>query len=427
VKQAAPDTVAVTIDGIGSGGAGVGRLPDGRAVFVQRTAAGDEAEVSVEVEHKRWARARLVEVTHEGLHRRTPPCPLYVRCGGCTLQHLDYAAQLSAKAQMVAETLRRIGALDIEVPSIERSPHEFHYRNRASFTLLRAGGRVIAGYHVLENPGRILDVDERCLLLEPSLAAAWRALRASWGPQAALLPAGARLRLTLRAAAGGCSLLIEGGQGRGQPEALLAAVPALRSIWSRRDPADRSRRIAGDAALEEQWGAESITMRGGVFVQVNRAMAASLEAYVLERAGAVHGRRVVDAYCGIGAYTSRLMHAGAIVTGIEIDADATAEAAARLPDARFMVGPVEKLLPHVLPADLVIANPPRAGMHHDACNALRAAPPGRLLYVSCDPATLARDVARLGPAFTIASTRCFDMFPQTAHVETVLELTCATS
>jgi 23S rRNA (uracil1939-C5)-methyltransferase len=417
----------VTIDGIGAGGAGVGRLPDGRAIFVQRTTAGDDAEVSVEVEHKRWARGRLVDITHEGPHRRTPPCPLYMRCGGCTLQHLEYGAQLSAKAHIVAETLRRIGGLEIDVPPIERSPHEFHYRNRASFTLLRAGGRVIAGYHVLENPGRILDVDERCLLLEPSLTAAWRALRDSWGPQAALLPAAPRLRLTLRAAAGGCSLLIEGGQGRGQPEALLAAVPALRSIWSRRDSADRSRRIAGDAALEEQWGDESISMRGGVFVQVNRAMAAQLEAHVLERAGAVRGKNVVDAYCGIGAYTSRLMHAGAHVTGIEIDADATAAAAARLPDARFLVGPVEKLLPQVLPADIVIANPPRAGMHHDACNALHARPPKQLLYVSCDPATLARDVARLGPAFSVASIRCFDMFPQTAHVETVLELTCATS
>jgi 23S rRNA (uracil1939-C5)-methyltransferase len=417
----------VTIDGIGSGGAGVGRLPDGRAVFVQRTAAGDDVEVTVEVEHKRWARARLVDLTHEGPHRRAPPCPLYVRCGGCTLQHLEYQAQLRAKALLVSETMRRIGGFDIEVPRIEPSPHEFHYRNRASFTLLRTGGRVIAGYHVLESPGRILDVDERCLLLEPSLTAAWRALRDSWGPQAALLPAGARLRLTLRSAAGGCSLLIGGGQGRGQPEALLAAVPALRSIWSRRDPADRSRRIAGDAALEEQWRDEVIRMRGGVFVQVNRGMAAQLEAHVLERAGAVRGRKVVDAYCGIGTYTSRLIHAGAHVTGIEIDADATAEAAARLPDARFVVGPVEKLLPHALPADIVIANPPRAGMHHDACNALRAAPPKQILYVSCDPATLARDVARLGPAFTITSTRCFDMFPQTAHVETVLELTCVTS
>jgi 23S rRNA (uracil1939-C5)-methyltransferase len=328
---------------------------------------------------------------------------------------------------VVADTLRRIGHLQIETPQVERSPHEFHYRNRASFTLLRAGGRVIAGYHVLENPGRILDVDERCLLLEPSLTAAWRALRDCWGPQAALLPAGARLRLTLRTAAAGCSLLIEGGQGRGQPEAILDAVPGLRSIWSRRDAADRSRRIAGAAALDEHWGVETIALRGGVFVQVNRAMAAHLEAYVLERAGSVQGRRVVDAYSGSGAYTSRLMRAGAHVTGIEMDADATAEAAARLPDARFLVGPVEKLLPQVLPADIVIANPPRAGMHHDACNALRATPPRQLLYVSCDPATLARDVARLGPAFAIASIRCFDMFPQTAHVETVLELTCATS
>ena len=419
--------VPVEINAIASGGAGVGRLPDGRTVFVQRTAAGDAARIRIDREHRRWARGSLIHLARAGPHRRVPPCPLYVRCGGCTLQHLEYEAQLRAKADVVAQTLRRIGGLDIDGIHVEASPHEFHYRNRATFTLLRVGGGVVAGFHVLERPGRILDVDERCLLLEPALTAAWRALRENWGTDAERLPGGARLRMTLRSAASGCSLLVEGGSGRGQPEALLDTVPGLRSIWVRREAGDRPRHLAGERELMEQWSNRPIALRGAVFVQVNRGMAARLESYVLERCGEVHGLTVVDGYCGFGAYASWLAAAGASVTGIEIDADAVAAAAILTPNARFLTGPMEKVLPQALPADIVIVNPPRTGMHADACAALRVMAPGRMLYISCDPATLARDAARLQGTFTVSSIRCFDMFPQTAHIETVLELRCVTS
>lgn len=417
----------LTIESIGAGGAGVGHLPDGRAVFVHRTAPGDEADVRIEVNKARWARARLVTLRSPGAERRAAPCPLYPQCGGCTVQHLEYAAQLRAKADIVAQALRRVGGIETAVPEVDASPTEFDYRNRATFTLVRTARGVVAGFHRLESPGRILDVDDRCMLLEPPLRTAWRALRDGWGSDANALPAGRELRLTLRSASGGCTLLIEGGRGRGRPEALLAAVPRLQSVWLRRQPGTETRCIAGVPTIDETWGDEIVHLRGGAFLQVNRAVATRLEAWVRQRAGDVSGTHVVDAYCGIGIHAGHLDRAGARVTGIELDPHARREAAARVPGATFLQGTVEALLPQMLPADLVIVNPPRAGLAEEACTALRERPPRRILYVSCDPATLARDVSRLGPVFTATSIRCFDMFPQTAHVETVLELECVTS
>lgn len=422
----------VDVAGIAAGGAGVGRLPDGRAVFVQRTAPGDRVRVAVVERKRRWARAELRAVLRPGPGRRAAPCPHYDRCGGCTIEHIDYPVQLRVKAGIVAEALRRIGGLDAPTPDVTPSPHEFRYRNRVSFTLLRLGaGRVIAGFHELERPGRIVDITGACLLPEPPVADAWAALRREWGRDAHRLPSGRRLRLTLRgAAAGEVSLLVDGGHAPGRPDELLQRVPALAAVWHRPEGARDWTLLAGAAAVAEQWADEDVALSGVAFLQVNRAAAAALEEHVIRLAGAVAGpgARVVDAYCGVGLHARRLAREGAAVVGIELDPDAVREARrAAPPDTEFLEGRVEDLLPAALPADLVILNPPRRGLHAAVPAALVARPPARLIYVSCDPATLARDLARLQPAFRLRSLRCFDLFPQTTHVETVAELECATS
>src|SRR5690606_24575796 len=141
--------------------------------------------------------------------------------------------------------------------------------------------------------------------------------------------------------------------------------------------------------------------------------------------GAVEGRTVIDAYCGVALHARRLARRGARVRGIDLDPVAIAEARRALPDAELVAGRVEDALPAMLPADLVVLNPPRTGLDARVAAALRAEPPARIIYVSCDPATLARDLNRLASAFALHSIRCFDMFPQTAHVESVAELTCS--
>lgn len=422
-------TVELRIHGIAAGGAGVGRLPDGRVVFVQRTAPDETVRARIVEEKRRWVRADLLRVLEPSPVRRAAPCPHYRNCGGCTIEHLEYPAQLRAKSAIVGDALRRIGALDAANPEVTPSPEEFRYRNRVSFTLLRLGaGRVVAGFHELNRPDRVVDITSACLLPEPAVAEAWAGLREAWGPDANRLPSGRQLRLTLRAsAAGEVTLLVEGGYARGRPEELLGLVPRLVSIWHR-TPVGAPELLAGAGHLDETWGEESLRLGAATFLQVNRSAAALLERHVLELAGDVQGRTVIDAYCGVGVHARRLARLGARVTGIELDAEAvrTAEEAGP-PGARFIAGRVEEELPGVLPADLVILNPPRTGLDAAVPAALLASRPARIIYVSCDPATLARDLSRLSAGYVIRSVRAFDMFPQTSHVETVVGLECVTT
>jgi 23S rRNA (uracil1939-C5)-methyltransferase len=450
--------VEVTVDGIASGGAGVARLPDGRVIFVHRTAPGDRARVEVTSLRKSWARGRLVKVLEPGPDRRDPLCPYYDRCGGCTLEHLTYEAQLREKGRMVVDALVRIGKRsDLPEPELHPSPRETRYRNRITVTLRRLRGRrVVAGFHELDAPDRILDVDGRCLLPEEPVARAWDGLRAAWGSAAERLPGGRELRLTLRAVEHeAVILLVEGGTGGGAAELILEEVPALRAIWAREED-EEPILLAGEAEVEESWYGERVPVRPGAFLQVNRDAAAHLQDLVLREAGAPRGRTIVDAYCGFGLYGRRLARHGGRTVGIEADAGAVAMAGSRPVEGfTLLEGRVEDRIGEALPADLVILNPPRSGVADGVMERIGAggpaaaagsdaenapvgsdaehapagehAPPGdaapqRVIYVSCDPATLARDGARRGEEYRIARLQVVDLFPQTAHVETVLTL-----
>lgn len=429
------DEVEVLVRSISSGGAGVAELPDGRVVFVHRTAPGDRARVRVASLKKSWGRGTLVEVLEPGPGRREAPCPHYDRCGGCTLEHLEYPTQLTWKGRLVAESLERIGRLDdVEPPVVAPSPHEFRYRNRVSFHLRRLGDdRVVAGFHELDNPGRIIDIGSGCLLPEPQLADIWSEIRDAWGPGARRLPAGRALRLTLRSVSDGALLLVEleeGNSRRLSPDpagslALHDAVPDLQAVWWRRGPADDPVLLAGTPDTGEVWGDRRLRVGPTAFLQVNRAVAWSLQAAVMEEltSHGAEGRRFVDGYCGVGAFGRRLADLGADAVGIEMDAGAATTARRDAPDGfTVLEGRVEERLPEALPADAAVMNPPRTGLHESVPGILRDEGPERLVYVSCDPPTLARDIRRLDGAYRLTGLRAFDLFPQTAHVETVATL-----
>ena len=412
------NVASVHIRALGSDGAGVGNLPDGRVVFVPRTAPGDEVRVRITRQKRRWARGRLVEVLQAAPHRVEPACPYYAECGGCTLQHIAYEDQLVWKTRFVQDALERIGGLEVSVPPVAPSPAPRAYRSRITFTLLRLPGeRVVAGFHHLANPGRIVNVEDGCILPDPTIANAWRQLRAAWGEAARRLPGGRRLRLTLRTVDEGLILVVEGGRGPGRPDLLLKEVEGLVAVWSI-DPKGAQRLLAGQAVVHETRLGEVIRTNPTAFLQVNENAADHLHRWVLDEARAGPEISVVDAYCGVGLYGRRIARAGGRAVGIEQDPRAAKTAATDAPEGfTVLTGTVEERLSEAFPADVVILNPPRAGVDARVTDTLRSDGPPRVIYVSCDPATLARDLARLRPAYDVSRVRAFDLFPQTSHVE----------
>ncbi len=424
---AATGTVELTVESVAVGGDGVAREPDGRVVFVPRTAPGDRVRVRLTEERGSWARGEAVELLEPGPDRVEAPCPYYEACGGCQLQHLERSAELEAKGRAVADALERIGGRPVDPPTVADPGPPFRYRNRVTFTLRRGDDGPVAGYHRRETPERLVDVED-CPLAEEPVAAAWRDLRAAWGEGAAILPAGEELRITVRASAEGrTALLVEGGGGdEGDPAAVADAVDGLACYAWRPRGGDR-RPLAGAPTFPERWLGTDLRLGPETFVQVNRAAAAAMERHLdglaEGRLGGLDGRRAVDLYAGVGVRALRWAAAGARAAACESDPEAVRagrEAARREGlEANFHATTVEERAASLLPADLVVVNPPRRGLSREAAELLAGAGPGALAYVSCDPATLARDLERLGEAWRIADLAAFDAFPQTAHVETV--------
>jgi 23S rRNA (uracil1939-C5)-methyltransferase len=400
----------VEIESIAAGGDGVGRA-DGRVVFVPRSAPGDVAVVDVP-DRGRFARVDFRKLRVASPLRVQPPCLHYVvdRCGGCQLQHIGYNAQLQAKSRIVRDAMQRIGRRTIDLPIVRPSPLPWRYRRKLTLAIRRRGEEWFAGLHPYRDPGHVFSLED-CPITSEGVLDTWRdVLRAARHlPQVSELRGAVRLNDDDSA-----SLTIEGGRDWPSSDALLAAVPRLAALWWIPDGGERQRLHTRQAA----------TMPGASFAQVNPAVAGQLQDRVVELAMSYRPGVVIDAYSGLGDTASALAARGVRVTAIELDPDAVAWSTARLPaGSRTVTGRVENLLGSVLPADVVILNPPRAGVHIRVTEILEGAnpAPSAILYVSCDPATLARDVARL-PRYRIGSIESFDMFPQTAHVETVCAL-----
>lgn len=418
-----PPSPEVSIRSLATGGFGVGSLPDGKVVFVPRTAPGDRVLVRVVKEKGSWARAEALEWLEKAPEHREAPCSRYQECDGCSIQHLPYGVQVAWKGRMVGDNLRRVGKLDAEDPEVVPAPVEFRYRNKVSFTLRRLpGGRVVAGFRELGHRGRILDVGPECLLPDEALARVWKGIREEWGANARRLPEGRELKLTLRLGEDGVGLLVRGGRGDGNAGSLVEAVPGLSSVW-RESKEGKIRHLAGNPTIRLGWGEETLEVRGGGFLQVNREVGEVLFGYVLDQVGEVTGRSVVDAYCGMGILGRALARKKGDVVGIELDPEGVwASEQNPCEGFRIVQGRVERELKGLLPADLVILNPPRTGLDQQVTASLVQRRAERLIYVSCDPSTLARDLARMVGAYKVETVRSFDLFPQTSHVETVVTL-----
>lgn len=403
----------VAIDSIAAGGDGVGRS-EGLVVFIPRTAPGDL--VTAQISGKgRFARGMVRSVVTPSSVRIEAPCPHYTRdkCGGCQLQHMNYDAQLVAKQTIIRDSLQRIGKRQIEAPEVERSPKEWRYRTKLTLTMRRRGERWIAGLHPYDDPSRIFALAD-CPITDSRVVAVWREIMNT----DAHLPDALELRGSVRITGGDSTFVLIGGRRWSAWESFAEAVPSLAALWW--EPVDEPRRLLFDKRSDRAPSAS--------FAQVNAEMAEILSDYVVNHAMNYEPQTVVDAYSGAGHTAIELARQGVAVTAIEMDRDASQWSAERLSaPSRAIAARVEDALPGVLPAEVIILNPPRAGVHDRVTSTLELEVDHlrAVIYVSCNPATLARDLSRL-PSFTIESVRGFDMFPQTAHVETVCVLRPAT-
>jgi 23S rRNA (uracil1939-C5)-methyltransferase len=399
----------VTIDRIAAGGDGIARH-EGMVVFVPRSAPGDRARVRFDL-RKRFARGTIEALLESSHDRVEPPCRHYVqdRCGGCQLQHLDYVAQTEAKRGIIRDSLVRIGKRDVDLPAIVPSDRPWRYRRKLTLAMRknRHDGWTI-GLHPYDNPGRVFQLGD-CPITDERVIDVWRQVMAA----NELFPAESELRAFVQLTENGAAVVMEGGNSWPARRAFFERVPLATSLWWK--PANRGRTLV----------AERGNAAGGAsFMQVNPEMGRAMHAYVLERARAHAPSTVVDAYAGSGATAIPLAHDGARVTAIEADRDAVARCSTQLPEgSRAIAARVEDVIASSLPADVVLINPPRTGIHETVARALETSAPAprAVIYVSCDPGTLARDLARM-PRYRITSLKAFDMFPQTAHVETVCEL-----
>jgi 23S rRNA (uracil1939-C5)-methyltransferase len=409
-KARSASVTSVRILRLAAGGDGVGKLADGRTVFVPRAAPGDLIELSDLREHKRFARARLARLLEPSPHRTEPRCPHYVQdeCGGCQLQHVDNATQLESRRAFVGDALRRLGKRDVSDPPITASDKTYDYRTKLTLHV-GAGGRRI-GLHRYHRADQIFNL-EWCHITVPQLMELWQTLqklRPLFPPRLEQLV----LRLDRT---GGRHLVFRVGPGEvwSGADRLYQRMQGLRTsatLWYQ--PAEGAPRAVAGAA--EAFPAT-------VFEQVHPEMGDRVRDFAVEQLGDIAGRKVWDLYAGIGETTAQLIARGAVVESVELDRRAVAEAEARGPAARRHAGRVEEVLSELRRPDLVITNPPRTGMHQRVTTELERLRPSRLVYISCDPATLARDLQRL-EHFQLRQVQAFDLFPQTTHVETVAVL-----
>ena len=447
--QCVTHNAEVEITGLNHVGQGVGRLADGAVVFVSGALPGETVRVQVTHRSRRHTEGRLLELIVSSGQRRRPPCILADHCGGCSLQPLSYAAQLEAKLLLVQAPLQRIAQLAHAPEPVLASASELGYRNRAVIPLERRDdGRLRAGFY-RRGSHQIVNMNH-CPVLDPRLDALIQPLKQDL--EASDLPidrhgeTGGGLRhLALRIGHHSGEILIALISSHRQ----LPGVEALAQHWLARWPAvqgvvlnhqpkpgntlfgDTTIALAGREHVIEQFCGLDFDIGCDTFFQVNTLQAERVLPLLLAAMPA-QGLRIIDAYCGVGAYTLPLAAAGHRCIGLELQ-PAAVELARRNArrngldqQAHFAKGPVAELLKDKLTegADVVLVDPPRKGLEKAVTETLLESPVKTLLYLSCDPATQARDLQLLvasGP-YRISRIQPLDFFPNTSHIETLVTL-----
>lgn len=428
----------VTIEKLTFGGSGIGRL-NGKVCFIPFTAPGDRARIKITAEKKSYCEGTLQECLMPSSDRVTPPCAVYGECGGCDWQHIRYSAQLVAKQQIFSEMLSRVAGVEPDVVHpILPAPNPYGYRSRVQFKLRSVAGALKFGFY-RRGSHYVIDLPGTCCIARDEINAIRKDLCRvlSDFPEPDKLP-------QIDAAAGettGLLLLFHyiGDRREEAAEWLKKSLPgctgatgifiqfgrksSLLRVWGE----DKVSYGAPAAAMEKCSDME-LFFRCGGFSQVNYDQNRQMIRTVLEWGGLQGNERVLDLYCGNGNFSLPLSRFCDEIVGLEEYGDSIADAEynARnngVRNARFIAMDTERGLRELVDAGerfhLVLLDPPRTGAR-EAVHLIPALKPEKIIYVSCDPSTLARDLSNLyGKGYRVAASRAIDMFPQTYHIESV--------
>ncbi|MBE6940102.1 MAG: 23S rRNA (uracil(1939)-C(5))-methyltransferase RlmD [Ruminococcaceae bacterium] len=430
------------IEGYSSEGLGVARI-EGQVVFVHRALRGELCRVLVLKVLKNTAFGKVVEVLEPSAHRRQPDCPHYGKCGGCDFRHMDYAEELWAKGQRVQDALTRLGGSDLPLEAVLGAKEPLRYRNKSQYPI-GADGKV--GFFRARSH-QVVEV-EQCLLQKPQADGAAAALRQYIGETGVscydeTTGRGLLRHLYIRTNAEGCSLVCVLINGKKLPredrlvQLLRDALPQLTGVVLGVNT-KRGNTILGDE-YRTLWGEERLTdtlcglqFRLSVpsFYQVNRQQAQVLYEKALEFAGLTGQELVLDLYCGAGTITEVMAQKARHVIGAEIVPEAIADARENaalngVENVEFFCGDASRVAAELagrgLAPDVICVDPPRKGLAPDVIDAVVQMAPRRVVYVSCDPATLGRDVKLFAArGYELTRAAAVDLFPGTRHVESVV-------
>ena len=439
----------MTIDRLGSSAEGVGRIQD-FTVFVPYALPGETVETTIVEVKKNYARGKLVRIVTASPDRVEPCCAIYDACGGCQLQHMDYAAQLAAKRQQVIDAVTHIGHQNgIPVHPALGAENPWNYRNKMQFPIGRKAGKTIIGCFA-QGSHEIIDTTD-CHIQKELNNDIVNAVREVVTKLA--IPVydedkhlGVLRHVVGRVGKNGeCMLVLvtavkELRSAKHLVGMLRTRLPKLVSIQQNIQTYHNNVVLGRETKL--LWGRPTILDRLGSltfhisprsFFQVNTAQAEVLYNKALEYAGLTGSETVIDAYCGTGTITLFLAQKARKVYGIEIVKPAILDAEKNARDnhiknAEFIVGDATVVMPRLykqgIRADVVVVDPPRAGCTPPVLEAFAHMQPRRIVYVSCNPATLARDIALLaGLGYQAKEIQPVDMFPMTSHVECVVLIT----
>lgn len=411
-----PTTFDLQLEKYTYGGDAMGRLPDGRAIFVPFALPGERVRVRVVEEKKNFARGEIIEIIEPSPDRIKARCKHFGACGGCHYQHLLYEKQLEIKTDILRDQLTRIGK--IENPPVQpmvANPNPWNYRNHLQFSLDENGGLGFQAPH----SNRVIPITE-CHLPEASISDFWKQLK--FEPETGIQ------RVSLRAGREEDLLLVLESDSPEPPELEIEAGISIAHVYN-----DNAVVIAGNDHILFRVLDRDFKVSAGSFFQVNTVMAEEMIQHLITQLPMTESSILLDVYCGVGLFSAFFAPKCGRVIGIESSASACEDFAFNLDEfdnVELYEGPAEGVLPGLAgqtesPLGIgnppyVIVDPPRAGLDKLVVDGILKLSPGTIAYVSCDPSTLARDATRLiNGGYTLKEVTPFDLFPQTYHIESI--------